>query len=60
MIELIQCPYCGEPCELADVDEAETGTQDFIQDCDVCCQPISIRVVVRADGEISVRAVADQ
>ena len=55
MLELIQCPYCGEPGELADVDEAETGTQEFVQDCDVCCHPINICVVVNADGEMTVR-----
>jgi hypothetical protein len=36
------CPYCGEPIELV-VDAGDAG-QDYIEDCQVCCQPIEVRV----------------
>jgi hypothetical protein len=36
----ITCPYCGEPLEITlDLSVPE---QDYIEDCQVCCQPIQI------------------
>lgn len=39
------CPYCGEPLALAVDDSA--GSQQYVEDCQVCCRPIV--VVVRFD-----------
>ena len=50
----IECPYCGESIEIA-VD-ASAGPQDYIEDCQVCCKPIRLRVRVGADGEAAVTA----
>lgn len=36
------CPYCGELLELTWEPLAEV--QDYVEDCHVCCAPISIRV----------------
>ena len=44
----INCPYCGEPLEIT-VD-ASVSQQDYIDDCQVCCNPIQFRIRVRADG----------
>ncbi len=45
----IQCPYCGESFEIAmDVSE---GSAEFITDCEVCCQPMTVAVRLR-DGEV--------
>ena len=41
------CPYCGEPFE-PDLDLSEREGET-IQDCDVCCRPVTIRF--RFDGE---------
>jgi hypothetical protein len=41
----IGCPYCGERIEL--VIDCSAGDQDYIEDCQVCCQPINIHVTVR-------------
>jgi hypothetical protein len=45
----LHCPYCGERIEVA-VD-ASAGDQDYIEDCQVCCRPIAIRVHVDAPDE---------
>ena len=52
----LQCPYCGEWIEI--VVEPTAGRQDYIEDCQVCCKPMSLRVSTDADGEpaVDVRA----
>jgi hypothetical protein len=52
----IQCPYCGESIEILVDDSA--GTQSYIEDCQVCCRPITIAVTVDDDGQWQVRASA--
>jgi hypothetical protein len=42
----VQCPYCWERIDIEV--ESGMGTQDFIQDCTVCCRPIRL---VAVDGE---------
>jgi hypothetical protein len=50
-----ECPYCGEPLELA-VDESGGRRQSYVEDCVVCCRPIEVRVtVVDDDVEVAVR-----
>jgi hypothetical protein len=43
----IRCPYCGEGFGI--VVDASAGDQCYIEDCQVCCRPITI--TVRMDGE---------
>jgi hypothetical protein len=53
----VTCPYCGETIEI--YLEPDLGGR-FVQDCEVCCNPWSVRVrgggddrwveVTRADG----------
>ena len=41
MIEyFFQCPYCWE--EISMLLEKSDQTQSYIEDCEVCCQPIQI------------------
>ena len=47
-----QCPYCGEMIDLL-IDESEPE-QNYIEDCQVCCQPIIIDVSVSVEGELIV------
>ena len=42
----VSCPYCGEPLTLV-VDETGGRTQSYVEDCAVCCQPISVHRVGR-------------
>lgn len=52
-----ECPYCGEPISLL-IDES-VSQQDYIEDCQVCCRPMRIAVLVDADGDVNVH-VADE
>ena len=53
---LITCPYCGESLELA-IDPS-ISEQEYIEDCQVCCSPIRLRVTLADDG--GVRATAER
>jgi hypothetical protein len=51
----IECPFCGEPGEIAeDYDPGEPGAQVFVQDCTVCCRPWTVTVHVDSRGEVTV------
>lgn len=55
----IDCPYCGEPIEVSV--EILDEQQEYIEDCQVCCRPITF-VVSSSDDEypgVSVRAEND-
>ena len=49
------CPYCGEPISLAI--DASAGAQTYIEDCAVCCRPITVvlDIDIDDDGEPVVR-----
>ncbi len=47
---LVSCPFCGEQVEIY-VEADVRGS--FVQDCEVCCNPWTVRVV-HAGGERSV------
>ena len=38
----ISCPYCGEPLHIL-VDTSDSGSE-YIEDCQVCCNPILLRI----------------
>jgi len=51
----VECPYCGEPGEVADdYDPSEPGVQVFVQDCAVCCRPWTVTVQVAPDGDVNI------
>ena len=53
---IITCPYCNEPNEIL-IEFSEDGeTQDYIKDCQVCCQPIHIIVNTDGRGEMMIFA----
>ncbi len=49
----ISCPYCGEASELR-VDLAGGATQEYVEDCEVCCQPWLVHVTFDGNGQASV------
>lgn len=53
----IHCPYCGE--RIGILLDASAGEQDYIEDCQVCCRPISVRVSLDDDGEPHARVSTD-
>ncbi|MFC1740633.1 CPXCG motif-containing cysteine-rich protein [Pseudomonadota bacterium] len=53
----IQCPYCGEHITVV-ADASEAG-QSYIEDCEVCCRPITLKLSISATEEISIEAWAE-
>jgi hypothetical protein len=53
----VTCPYCGEENTVS-LDPGSGEAQDYVEDCQVCCQPWRVTVTYGADGSASVSAVA--
>jgi cysteine-rich CPXCG protein len=47
----VACPYCGEEFETS-VD-ASAGLCSYVEDCQVCCQPIEMELRVDENGNFS-------
>lgn len=45
----VHCPYCGAGIDLG-VDQSGGGVQEYVEDCQVCCQPLMVRVTLDGDG----------
>lgn len=41
---VVQCPYCWEMLDIS-VDPSEPE-QEYVEDCQVCCQPIVVHVML--------------
>lgn len=50
----IDCPYCGEPISV--LVDCSLEQQSYIEDCQVCCQPMLVEVTVDEDGVPNVYA----
>ncbi len=46
----VSCPYCSEDI-LIRLD-LSAGSQSYVEDCQVCCQPIQLSMGVAADGSL--------
>ena len=53
------CESCGEEIVIP-LDYSQGTSQDFVEDCPVCCRPNRIRVEVRPDGSLEVWAETEQ
>ena len=49
----VSCPYCGEADELS-VDPGGGALQEYVEDCEICCQPWLVRVRFDGEGQASV------
>ena len=47
------CPYCGEVVSIF-LDPAGGSAQDYVEDCSVCCQPMTVRVRFAGEGQADV------
>jgi len=47
---VIHCPYCGEGFET--VVDLSAGSQQYTEDCAVCCRPIEIAVNVDDNSDL--------
>ena len=52
---VVTCPYCGEANEVA-LDPGSGSTQDYVEDCQVCCNPWRVSVEYGEDGSATVFA----
>lgn len=50
---MVTCPHCGEANEIA-LDAGSGSVQEYVEDCQVCCEPWQVRVVYGSDGEATV------
>ena len=47
---LVECPYCGESFETP-VDTS-SGSARYVEDCQICCQPIQFSLEVDHSGAL--------
>lgn len=53
------CPYCGEE-NITDIDISAGKAQEFIQDCEVCCRPVEIKLIIGRDGSVNIEIRNDE
>lgn len=53
----LSCPYCGELIDVL-IDNS-VDSQEYIEDCQVCCRPIVFQVNVAMNGDTSVQLYRD-
>ncbi len=53
MLKTVDCPYCGETFDTL-IDSSE-GDSEYIEDCQICCSPITFRCQLLNDGELNVQ-----
>ena len=46
----LSCPYCLE--QLGMLVDLTINSQEYVEDCEVCCQPILLKITIE-DGKIS-------
>ena len=46
----VRCPYCGERFEA--IVDASGGASDYVEDCPVCCRPITFRIDADDEGNV--------
>ncbi|HVH38446.1 MAG TPA: CPXCG motif-containing cysteine-rich protein [Gemmatimonadaceae bacterium] len=51
------CPYCNETIELA-IDPGSGSAQEYVEDCEICCQPWRVEVVYDTEGVAEVTVTA--
>lgn len=44
------CPYCWQ--EISFVLDMTEGRQEYVEDCEVCCNPIAVKLEI-IEGEVS-------
>ncbi len=50
----INCPYCGEVIEI--MVDCSVRSQEYIEDCSVCCRPIHFKIEIDEDGSKRINA----
>ena len=55
--QAISCPYCGETITIL-VDDS-LPEQEYVEDCQVCCRPIVLRLSIDRGGNTSIMATVE-
>lgn len=50
--QIISCPYCGENIHI--LIDCSYDAQEYIEDCQVCCRPITFQVQYGDDNSVQV------
>jgi hypothetical protein len=53
----IRCPYCGIVNEIT-LDLSSGRSQDYLEECEVCCRPWQVRVIHDQSGRVIVEVNA--
>lgn len=50
----VECPWCGDTVTIA-LDPSGGAVQEYVQDCEVCCQPllVDLRYLRSGAAEVS-------
>lgn len=56
---VVECPFCGEPNVIA-LDPGGGSSQEYVEDCQVCCQPWRVTVAYAEDGSAQVALEAER
>ena len=54
----VRCPWCGAASVIA-LDPGGGNAQEYVEDCEVCCRPWTVRVVYDDAGNASVALVGE-
>jgi hypothetical protein len=44
----VQCPYCAQSFEI--MVDCSMEHQEYVEDCEVCCRPVTLVITVDSDG----------
>ena len=57
---VVVCPYCGESVEIG-LDPGSGNSQDYVEDCQVCCRPWRVMVSYDEEGraDVSIASLDD-
>ncbi len=50
----VQCPYCWEQFSL--LIDASVESQEYVEDCEVCCRPIDFAIDIDEEDQVVVQA----
>lgn len=50
----VQCPYCWERFSL--LIDASVESQEYVEDCEVCCRPIDFAIEIDEENQAVVQA----
>ncbi len=45
----VGCPYCGSEVEIL-IDQGGGAEQEYVEDCEICCQPWRVHLRILPDG----------